>query len=115
MMPNVNCDNCTLQLIMVMTETNPPTNYYSCADIQLVGSDAGVETDGGAGGGSGETVDAGTEDAGSNEGNGGGGGGPVARPGGTPQAEGGCSASGFAPIVLLSAIVMIALRRRSRN
>lgn len=35
-LPNVSCDACTFQMIQVMTE-NPaaPTNYYSCADMQL--------------------------------------------------------------------------------
>ena len=35
-LPDTPCDNCTLQLIQVMLDRNPPTNYYSCADIQLV-------------------------------------------------------------------------------
>lgn len=41
-LPNTPCDNCTLQLIQVMLDRNPPTNYYSCADIQLV---ADMQTD----------------------------------------------------------------------
>lgn len=35
-LPNVECNTCTLQLIQVMLDRNPPTNYYSCADIRLV-------------------------------------------------------------------------------
>lgn len=35
-LPDVECENCTLQLIQVMLDRNPPTNYYSCADIRLV-------------------------------------------------------------------------------
>jgi hypothetical protein len=35
-LPNTPCNNCALQLIQVMTDRNPPTNYYSCADIMLV-------------------------------------------------------------------------------
>lgn len=35
-LPTTPCDSCTLQLIQVMLDRNPPTNYYSCADIQLV-------------------------------------------------------------------------------
>jgi len=35
-LPNVTCEDCTLQLIQIMTDRNPPTNYYSCADIRLV-------------------------------------------------------------------------------
>ncbi len=35
-LPNVACDDCTLQMIQVMTENpNNPSNYYSCADMQL--------------------------------------------------------------------------------
>jgi MYXO-CTERM domain-containing protein len=34
--PNTPCANCSLRLIQVMTDRNPPTNYYSCADIQIV-------------------------------------------------------------------------------
>ena len=35
-LPNEPCDDCTLQMIQVMLDRSPPTNYYSCADIQLV-------------------------------------------------------------------------------
>ena len=35
-LPDMECDACTLQLIQVMLDRNPPTNYYSCADIKLV-------------------------------------------------------------------------------
>lgn len=35
-LPDLECDSCTLQLIQVMLDRNPPTNYYSCADIRLV-------------------------------------------------------------------------------
>lgn len=35
-LPDVECETCTLQLIQVMLDRNPPTNYYSCADIRLV-------------------------------------------------------------------------------
>ncbi len=34
-LPDIECSDCTLQLIQVMTDRSPPTNYYSCADIQL--------------------------------------------------------------------------------
>jgi hypothetical protein len=35
--PNITCEDCTLQMIQVMTE-NPasPRNYYSCADIRII-------------------------------------------------------------------------------
>ena len=35
-LPDIECDDCSLQLIQYMTERNPPTLYYSCADIRLV-------------------------------------------------------------------------------
>ncbi len=35
-LPNIECDDCTLQLIQSMLDRSPPTNYYSCADIKLV-------------------------------------------------------------------------------
>lgn len=41
-LPDTPCTDCTLQLIQVMLDRNPPTNYYSCADIQLV---ADMQTD----------------------------------------------------------------------
>ena len=34
-LPNIECNDCSLQLIQVMTDRSPPSNYYSCADIQL--------------------------------------------------------------------------------
>lgn len=43
--PNVTCSECTLQLIQVMEDRSPPTLYFSCADIAIVGGptpDAGV-------------------------------------------------------------------------
>ncbi|MCB9026571.1 MAG: lytic polysaccharide monooxygenase [Bdellovibrionaceae bacterium] len=33
--PDVTCDNCTLQIRQIMTDRNPPTLYYSCADVQI--------------------------------------------------------------------------------
>ena len=35
-LPMQPCDACTLQLIQVMTDSNPSSNYYSCSDIKLV-------------------------------------------------------------------------------
>ena len=35
-LPSEPCDDCSLQMIQVMLDRSPPTNYYSCADIQLV-------------------------------------------------------------------------------
>lgn len=37
-LPDIECSDCTLQLIQVMTDRTPPTNYYSCADIHLTTS-----------------------------------------------------------------------------
>ena len=34
-LPDKPCQYCTLQLIQYMTETDPPGQYFSCADIQL--------------------------------------------------------------------------------
>jgi hypothetical protein len=40
--PNMNCDNCTIQMIQSMEENpNAPTYYYSCADIKIVANTAG--------------------------------------------------------------------------
>lgn len=33
--PSGACTDCTLQMIQVMTENNPPTLYYSCADVTV--------------------------------------------------------------------------------
>jgi hypothetical protein len=37
-LPNTACENCTLQLIMVMSDSM--TNYYSCADVKLAAAAA---------------------------------------------------------------------------
>lgn len=70
-LPSTPCEGCTVQLIMVMTNTMPPSNYYSCADIALRPPDAGMTQDAGspdagldAGALDAGTVDAGAEDAG---------------------------------------------------
>lgn len=44
-LPSTTCAQCTLQLVQVMTE-NPanPSNYYSCADFQLVNGNAPPST-----------------------------------------------------------------------
>ncbi len=33
--PNTPCTGCTIQMIQYMTENNPPSLYYSCADIEI--------------------------------------------------------------------------------
>lgn len=35
--PSANCSACTIRMIQVMTENNPPSLYYSCADVQITG------------------------------------------------------------------------------
>lgn len=34
--PMVACTDCTLQFVQVMTDRNPPTNYYNCIDVEIV-------------------------------------------------------------------------------
>ncbi|MCW5808206.1 MAG: lytic polysaccharide monooxygenase, partial [Deltaproteobacteria bacterium] len=55
-LPNITCDNCTLQLMQIMT-TQVPYNsfYYQCADITLAGDTGG----GGGGGDNNDPVDGG--------------------------------------------------------
>lgn len=43
-LPSEPCEACTLQLIQVMLDRTPPTNYYSCADIQLTADDGPGDT-----------------------------------------------------------------------
>ncbi|MGI9302428.1 MAG: hypothetical protein ACR2RB_06955, partial [Gammaproteobacteria bacterium] len=42
---NEPCDDCTLQLIQVMEDRDPPTNYYSCADVVLQAAPGGDPND----------------------------------------------------------------------
>lgn len=66
-LPNVNCDNCTLQLIQMMdgNQDDPvddPVNrstYYTCADIRLVGANTSISDAGANPGG----ADAGSDSA----------------------------------------------------
>jgi hypothetical protein len=99
-LPNMPCDNCTLQLTQLMTDkppytTDPASNdiYYQCADIRLVMPgqlpDAGT-----GGGGGGNNPDAGT----------GGGTNP-------DQLSGGCAAGGGA-LGLGVGLALLGLRRR---
>ena len=122
-LPDVECDNCTLQLIQVMSDKPPwgPEGgndiYYQCADLVL-SSDApaepapgcGAEATGGDDAGSGGTPDAGSGGGGgsSDAGSGGGGG------GGPAEEGGGCAAGGSATGVaaLLIALAALALPRR---
>jgi len=95
-LPDMECDNCTLQLIQVMVDKCPYTTdavsddiYFNCADLTLSASapDAGVPPD------------AGDNPGGPDAGGGGGGGG-----------GGGCAAGGGAG--LATALALAGLRRR---
>lgn len=46
-LPEEPCAQCTLQLIQVMTDRNPPTNYYSCATIAIIPVDQPLPGGGG--------------------------------------------------------------------
>jgi hypothetical protein len=55
-LPDIECDNCTLQLMQIMSETEPYNSfYYQCADLVLArdtgGDDTGGDDTGGASGG----------------------------------------------------------------
>jgi len=92
--PDVECENCTLQLIQIMT-TNIPYNsfYFQCADISLRAGGGGGGPDAGAGGGGSDA------------------GGGVTQP-----ANGSCSAGGSAglsmALLLLGAMLMLRERRK---
>lgn len=103
-LPDVECDNCTLQVIQVMTDKPPYGDgndlYYQCADIVLAksttpGSSSG--DDGGAGGSSGTTTSMPT------------------------KGSGGCTTTSRSPasreasILATLAIIMLARRRHSRQ
>lgn len=139
-LPDVECDNCTLQLIQVMTDRRPATLYYRCADLVLKSSDPGAATSAasssasagagggatGAGGGattsasSSATVGAGG-DATTGAGTGGGAttGAGVDEGSGAAEDDGGCSfggAAGGAPISAgLGALAALALAARGRR
>lgn len=52
-LPNMTCENCTLQLIQFMTDASMVANayYYQCADIKLAGDGTPTGGAGGTGGG----------------------------------------------------------------
>lgn len=104
-LPNMECDNCTLQFIQVMTDKCPYTIdaasddiYFNCADIKL--SNAAPMVD--AGPTAGPDADTG--------GGGGGGGGPSDTTGGC--AVGGLGGNGLA--LGLGLLGLVTLRRRRR-
>jgi MYXO-CTERM domain-containing protein len=50
--PMTNCENCTLQLVQVMTTSVPYNSFYfQCADIRIVGGSSSGGDDAGIGGG----------------------------------------------------------------
>ncbi len=99
-LPNIECTNCTLQLIQMMTDKPPYTTdaasndiYYQCADITLVANapDAGT----------GSMPDAGMDEGGSNNpGNG--------------EISSGCSTGNPTGIGALALLGLVGLRRRRR-
>ncbi len=103
-LPNMECSNCTLQFIQVMTDSAPYTVdtlsndiYFNCADLVLAANapDAGP----------GATVDAGvTGDA------------PAAGGGGTDPVQGGCAVGGSSGLVggLALGLALVGVRRRRR-
>lgn len=100
-LPNMECTNCTLQLIHVMTQTVgyafADDVYFNCADITLAANapDAGIPVTGGA--------DAGIEEPGGNGG---------VDPG---SVSGGCSTGGGTGVpVALALLGLVGLRRRRR-
>lgn len=132
-LPDIECDNCTLQVIQVMTDkppygpSDPDDLYYECVDLVLR---RGADADGGVivmdGG-----LDAGSEDGGSPADSGGPGTGDsstgsdtgaAADGGGTGSDDGGCSVSrvgtGTLPLASLfglAALGLFAGRRRNRR
>lgn len=123
-LPNIECDNCTLQLIQVMTDKPPfapGTNdiYYQCADLVLR---AAGRSGGGTGSSTGSSS-AGTGASGSGgagAGSGGGATGAAAGPGGGDASaggeEGGCAmvaapAGGGCAALLLFAVSALGMRR----
>jgi uncharacterized protein (TIGR03382 family) len=102
-LPDLECENCTLQLIQVMKAAPPFTVddiYFQCADIAL-------RVGGGPDAGPGDGPDAGPGDPGDDD------------PGNPPDAVGGCSAGAGAggPATLVVGILAGALgiRRRRRG
>ncbi|MCP4449550.1 MAG: lytic polysaccharide monooxygenase [Myxococcales bacterium] len=112
-LPDINCDNCTLQLIQMMdgNTTDPvadPMNrstYFSCADIKLVGADTSVPDGGVVPGGpdAGGTADPTAPDASGSTGD------PQ-----NPASGSGCQSGGSSTVLglLWVAAALLYLRRR---
>lgn len=106
-LPDIECTNCTLQFIQMMTDKPPYTTdlnsddiYFNCADISLVAGATNpdpMEPDQGSGGGSGS----GEEDPGV-EGEG-------------ALVEGGCSTTSHGSGVVFGLALLAGLRRRGRR
>jgi MYXO-CTERM domain-containing protein len=95
-LPNIECENCTLQLIQYMYD-NPATGYFQCADIALrAGQQVEPADAGAAGSSSGGTGGAGGAGGFANAGGAGapgagGSGGPIAPPPSNPPSQGGAA------------------------
>jgi hypothetical protein len=98
-LPDMECNNCTLQFIQVMTDKPPYTTdaasddiYFNCADLTLANNapDAGMVT---------------TPDAGMDPGGGGGGGGG--------EVSGGCSTGHATGLLALAGLLGLRRRRRA--
>ncbi len=90
-LPDISCDNCTLQVIQVMYDKPPYTTpgndiYYQCADLVLR---VGGAPDGGVGGGGGTGAS-----------------------GGAPSGSGGCSASRSRDVSWVALLLMLLIARR---
>lgn len=110
-LPDMECDNCTLQVIQLMTDKPPYTTdansndlYFQCADIKL------ERTGGGGDGGDDTPTDDGTTDDTADDTT------DTTDDGTTPtDVDGGCStggASGLAGFALFGAVGLVAKRRR---
>lgn len=95
-LPNVECNNCTLQLTQMMTDKPPYTTdtssddiYYQCVDLVLTNSPPPPDAGDTGGGGGGDT--------------------------GTASTSGGCSSSGGAPGLLVLAALGLVRRRCARR
>lgn len=103
-LPDVECDNCTLQLVQVMYDKPPYGDgndlYYQCADLVLT-RDPGTIPDAGPGGGPGGGSDAGP--------------GAPDDDGGGCQAAGGRAGSSAGLVLLALALAPIVSRGRRRS
>lgn len=105
-LPNVECTNCTLQLIQMMTD-KPPYSinttsddiYFACVDLVLSASAPIPDAGAGAGAGPGTGPDGGSPETGGSN-------------GGT---SGGCNAAGSTSGILALAAVGLLRRRRARR